>query len=101
MRESEFVLKKDEKLEGSSKWISPSNIALVKYWGKYDSQIPKNPSLSFTLTNCYTETKVSYLPKKNKNITPVYSDKGSEIYLEPFMVWQRYKSQLDGFQKRS
>ena len=66
MSESEFVFKKDVKLEGSSKWISPSNIALVKYWGKYDSQIPKNPSLSFTLTNCYTETKVSYLPKKNK-----------------------------------
>ena len=66
MSESEFVFKKDVKLEGSSKWISPSNIALLKYWGKYDSQIPKNPSLSFTLTNCYTETKVSYLPKKNK-----------------------------------
>ena len=43
---------------------------------------------------------IFYLPKKNKNITPVYSEKGDDIYQEPFMVWQRYKSQLDGFQKR-
>lgn len=42
----------------SSKWRSPSNIALVKYWGKYENQIPANPSLSFTLSNCHTETEV-------------------------------------------
>lgn len=35
---------------------SPSNIALVKYWGKADIQIPKNTSISFTLSNCYTST---------------------------------------------
>ncbi len=66
MEESEFIFKKNVEIEGSSKWSSPSNIALIKYWGKYNSQIPKNPSLSFTLTNCFTETKVSYSPKKNK-----------------------------------
>lgn len=43
---------------------------------------------------------IFYLPKRNKNITPVYSKKGDDVYSEPFMVWQRYKSQLDGFQKR-
>lgn len=42
----------------NSKWRSPSNIALVKYWGKYERQIPANPSLSFTLNNCHTETEV-------------------------------------------
>lgn len=41
-------------------WKAPSNIALVKYWGKLSGQIPANPSVSFTLTNCYTETIVSY-----------------------------------------
>lgn len=30
-------------------WSSPSNIALVKYWGKYPVQIPANPSVSYTL----------------------------------------------------
>jgi diphosphomevalonate decarboxylase len=38
-----------------STWRSPSNIALVKYWGKKPVQIPANPSLSFALSNSYTE----------------------------------------------
>ncbi len=44
-----------------SSWRSPSNIALVKYWGKYDPQLPANPSLSFTLKESFTETKVELL----------------------------------------
>ena len=39
---------------------SPSNIAIVKYWGKHGNQLPNNPSISFTLSNCFTETKVTY-----------------------------------------
>ncbi len=39
---------------------APSNIALVKYWGKYDNQIPANPSISFTLSKCATTTNVKY-----------------------------------------
>ncbi|AYF44468.1 diphosphomevalonate decarboxylase [Halobacteriovorax sp. BALOs_7] len=35
---------------------SPSNIALIKYWGKYGEQLPSNPSLSVTLNNAYTQT---------------------------------------------
>lgn len=35
-------------------WNSPSNIALVKYWGKLPGQIPANPSVSFTLNNSIT-----------------------------------------------
>ncbi len=38
-----------QKAQGSVCWESPSNIALVKYWGKREEQIPINPSLSFTL----------------------------------------------------
>lgn len=40
-------------------WRSPSNIALVKYWGKHANQIPANPSISFTLSECYTQTEVA------------------------------------------
>ncbi|MGZ3809068.1 MAG: diphosphomevalonate decarboxylase, partial [Bacteriovorax sp.] len=36
------------------KWSSPSNIALVKYWGKHGVQLPQNPSISFTLKNSLT-----------------------------------------------
>ncbi|MCA1747855.1 MAG: hypothetical protein LC655_09175, partial [Bacteroidales bacterium] len=38
-----------DQTEGSVGWESPSNIAIVKYWGKYPGQIPANSSLSVTL----------------------------------------------------
>ncbi|RLD82905.1 MAG: diphosphomevalonate decarboxylase [Bacteroidetes bacterium] len=41
-------------------WQSPSNIALVKYWGKHGVQLPSNPSLSFTLNNCHTTTELQW-----------------------------------------
>ena len=48
--------------QGKTGWRSPSNIALVKYWGKKAVQIPLNPSISFTLSKSYTETTVEYSP---------------------------------------
>jgi diphosphomevalonate decarboxylase len=48
-------------------WSSPSNIAIVKYWGKYESQIPMNPSISFTLSECRTETSVEWSHQTEKN----------------------------------
>jgi diphosphomevalonate decarboxylase len=45
---------------GHSSWRSPSNIAIVKYWGKHGNQLPNNPSLSFTLDNAHTITRVAY-----------------------------------------
>ncbi|HHN48062.1 MAG TPA: diphosphomevalonate decarboxylase [Bacteroidales bacterium] len=39
-------------------WQSPSNIALVKYWGKIGNQIPMNPSISMTLDTSVTRTAV-------------------------------------------
>ncbi|MEW4923822.1 diphosphomevalonate decarboxylase [Algibacter sp. 2305UL17-15] len=52
---------------GSFTWSSPSNIALVKYWGKKEHQIPENPSISFTLNNCKTTTTLSFSKNKNNN----------------------------------
>lgn len=49
---------------GSFTWSSPSNIALVKYWGKKKHQIPENPSISFTLDNCKTTTTVGFSKKE-------------------------------------
>ena len=45
-------------------WQTPSNIALVKYWGKSNPQIPKNASISFTLRNCHTITTVDFSKKE-------------------------------------
>ena len=39
----------------------PSNIALIKYWGKYENQIPANPSMSYTLNHCRTNTTMEFL----------------------------------------
>lgn len=48
-------------------WKTPSNIALVKYWGKTDPQIPKNASISFTLSNSHTITRIDFTPKSVSN----------------------------------
>lgn len=45
---------------------SPSNIALIKYWGKKENQIPTNSSISYTLTNSYTDTILKFTPKTEK-----------------------------------
>ncbi len=50
-----------EKLKsGKVAWKSPSNIALVKYWGKHGNQLPRNPSLSITLREAVTHTEFEY-----------------------------------------
>ena len=41
-------------------WACPSNIALVKYWGKKGKQLPQNPSISFTLSECRSETIITF-----------------------------------------
>ncbi len=46
-------------------WQTPSNIALIKYWGKSKPQIPKNASISFTLNNCHTITSIDFSKKSN------------------------------------
>lgn len=48
--------------EFKTKWQAPSNIAFVKYWGKKGHQLPSNPSLSLTLSNCNTQTEIHFKP---------------------------------------
>lgn len=57
-----FQAELPEDFHGGVKWQSPSNIALVKYWGKSPKgpQLPQNPSVSFTLSQCRTETAIFY-----------------------------------------
>jgi diphosphomevalonate decarboxylase len=50
----------------SVSWQSPSNIALVKYWGKTGRQLPVNPSLSMTLSYALTETRLTALPRESE-----------------------------------
>ncbi|MCM4155534.1 diphosphomevalonate decarboxylase [Gramella sp. AN32] len=68
MREKDFIpsTKPEDFKSGKSTWRAPSNIALVKYWGKKENQIPANPSISFTLNNCHTLTSVTFSKKDAK-----------------------------------
>jgi len=62
MTTQEFLGKENYTI--SSETVSescPSNIALIKYWGKYENQIPANPSISYTLNHCKTNTTIEFL----------------------------------------
>jgi diphosphomevalonate decarboxylase len=69
-------------------WECPSNIALVKYWGKKEGQLPINPSLSFSLKGSVTRTEVTLLPKRDERLVFLFEGKSSlftvrvERYLE-------------------
>ncbi len=60
---------------GRFQWSAPSNIALVKYWGKKDKQIPANPSISFTLNNCKTTTTLAFAKKNTSPPDHIRDDK--------------------------
>ncbi|MBW2936903.1 diphosphomevalonate decarboxylase [Aureisphaera sp. CAU 1614] len=86
MDKSQFLPEKHTQSpeNGKVSWQSPSNIALVKYWGKYGEQLPKNASISFTLSNCHTKTNVSFQKKESEGFDfEVYLDGKREKGFEP------------------
>ena len=68
--------------EGNFQWSAPSNIALVKYWGKKDNQIPANPSVSFTLNNCKTITKLAFAKKNTSTALNIKDDFSFDLLFE-------------------
>ena len=78
MAEKDFILKNYNKNFVGDKysWSSPSNIALVKYWGKKEQQIPANPSIIFALDACKTTTTLTCSKKENN------TDFSFEIFLD-------------------
>lgn len=69
---------------GNVSWQSPSNIALVKYWGKYGEQMPMNASVSFTLKNSNSKTSLSFEKKNSEGFDfEVYLDGKREESFEP------------------
>ena len=68
--------------EGKVGWRCPSNIAIVKYWGKHGRQLPKNASLSLTLTNAHTDTYITYSENKVAGLTLSFLFEGEQN--EPF-----------------
>lgn len=76
-------------------WRSPSNIALVKYWGKFENQLPANPSLSFTLSDCYTETHLQWEAR-----TPEHTEKFAfDVYVDGVET-PSFKGKIETFFER-
>ena len=69
-------------------WRSPSNIAIVKYWGKHGEQLPANPSISLTLSNAYTETSVGYA-EGSGNIEFYFHGEKNDAFAERVGVFVR------------
>ncbi|MCU7614898.1 diphosphomevalonate decarboxylase [Chryseobacterium sp. GMJ5] len=60
----------------------PSNIALIKYWGKYEDQIPANPSISYTLTHCKTNTTIDFSAHESFSVQTFLSGKEEMQFAE-------------------
>lgn len=63
-----------------SSWTSPANIAFVKYWGKKSHQIPANPSLSMTLSECTTTTKTKFQAANGLSVRLKLNGKSEEKF---------------------
>jgi diphosphomevalonate decarboxylase len=61
-----------------ARFTCPSNIAIVKYWGKYGNQLPRNASISFTLTNAVSDTEVIYSPSESEKTQIKFLFEGKE-----------------------
>ncbi len=75
----------------------PSNIALIKYWGKYDNQIPANPSISYTLNHCRTNTTMEFVAGEEFSVQTFLSGHEEKKFaekiekyfktIEPYLPW--------------
>jgi len=91
---NEFIPKPYQHLldRGIAAYSAPSNIALVKYWGKKAHQIPANPSISFTLNNCKTTTILKYEKKTSEGFS-------FDVFLEG-VIQEDFKPKIEQFFSR-
>ncbi len=91
---NEFIPKPYSQLpeNGAVAYSAPSNIALVKYWGKKAHQIPANPSISFTLNNCKTSTTLKFKKKTTEGFS-------FDVFLEGDLQTD-FKPKIEQFFKR-
>lgn len=75
----------------------PSNIALIKYWGKYAQQIPANPSISYTLNHAKTITHMVFTKGEPFAVKTFLSDREEPLFsekiktyfqnIQPYLPW--------------
>lgn len=78
------------------KWQSPSNIALIKYWGKHGVQLPQNASLSITLKNSLTITELDYrLSPDDMEVQYFFEGERNQFFEEKVINFlERLKSEM-------
>jgi diphosphomevalonate decarboxylase len=70
-RDPHLLLESQDIQPGQVTWQSPSNLALVKYWGKHGRQLPRNPSVSITLDEAYTRTTLGWRRRQDPQGPPI------------------------------
>lgn len=63
-------------------WRSPSNIALVKYWGKMGRQEPRNASVSFTLSAAASDTRLTYTAQGSGQVAFLFEGRENAAFAE-------------------
>ncbi|HIX02075.1 MAG TPA: diphosphomevalonate decarboxylase [Candidatus Ligilactobacillus excrementigallinarum] len=78
-----------------------TNIALVKYWGKADTDliIPQNGSLSLTLDHFYTDTTVEFDSKLTTDQFILDGESKSPVKITNFLNIVRQKAGINSFAK--
>ncbi|MFW6268339.1 MAG: diphosphomevalonate/mevalonate 3,5-bisphosphate decarboxylase family protein [Marinilabiliaceae bacterium] len=72
-----------------SAWKAPSNLAIVKYWGKKGIQEPVNPSISMSLSESVTTTRVKAVPRERGSVTFRLNNREAPAFLariEKFII---------------
>ncbi len=84
---------------GTTEWECPSNIALIKYWGKHEKQLPINPSLSFTLSKSITHTRVEFSYAKGQAFSMEFQLNGTihKPFAHRVFRYFKYVSQFHPF----
>ena len=87
---SEFSGDKNFKISNQKVTEScPSNIALIKYWGKYEKQIPANPSISYTLNLCKTNTEMEFVADETFSVQTFLAGKEEVKFAEKIAKYFR------------
>jgi diphosphomevalonate decarboxylase len=77
---------------GEITWSAPSNLALVKYWGK-DGLSPMNPSISFVLKNSVAVTRLKWQKGKGKFSFFLNNEKHPPFYPKIEQLLDRLKKE--------
>jgi diphosphomevalonate decarboxylase len=75
-------------------WTSPSNIALIKYWGKFGAQMPQNPSISFSLKHSVTTLSIEATPCESFSLTFLFEGRPNEKFqdkIQKFLITEELR----------